>query len=336
MDHTQDLTDPEWARDQRLRSSGNDDGQVVCAPVLAIRRRRLEVGGTLVMGIVNASPESFSDAGRYGSFEQQRRLADALMAAGADVLDVGGQSAITNRAEIATDEEVGRVVPLILALRQAYPEVLISIDTYKLSVAKAAVVAGADIVNDVSGLRDPRLAELCADSGCALVLMHTRARPLERLADGIPTDDPVADVRDFLDERMRVARGCGMPQESIILDPGPDFGKTPAQTVQVLRHLDDLRAFGRPLLLALSRKDFLGAITQRRPLGREAATTAALALVAARGGNIARVHDVGAAVDALAVVDVLTGRRHVSADYRLPDELRHEPVSASQTEQGAQ
>lgn len=311
------------------------DAYVVCAPVLAVRRRRLEVSGTLVMGIVNASPESFSDGGRYDGVEQQRRLAGALVAAGADVLDVGGQSAITNRPEITAHDEISRVVPLILPLRQAYPKLLISVDTYKLPVAEAAVAAGADIVNDVSGLRDPRLAELCADSGCALVVMHTRARPLQRLPDGIPTDDPVGDVRGFLDERMRLACGCGMAQESIILDPGPDFGKTPAQTVQVLQRLDDLRAFGRPLLLALSRKDFLGAITGQRPLGRETGTAAALALLAVTGGNIARVHDVQAAVDALAVTDVLTGRRNISADYRLPDELRHEPVAAGRTGEDA-
>lgn len=287
------------------------------------------------MGIVNASPESFSDAGRYAGVEQQRRLADTLVEAGADILDVGGQSAITNRAEIAADEEVARVVPLISALRQAYPELMISIDTYKLPVAEAAVAAGADIVNDVSGLRDPRLADLCADSGCALIVMHTRARPLQRLPDGVPTGDPVGDVREFLDERMLLACGRGMSRESLILDPGPDFGKTPAQTVEVLRHLDELRASGRPLLLALSRKDFLGAITGRRPLGRETGTTAALALLAAGGGTIARVHDVQAAVDALAVVDVLTGRRNIPGDYRLPEHLRHEPAAAGQMGEGA-
>jgi dihydropteroate synthase len=294
--------------------------------VLSLRDRDVIVGGTLVMGVVNASPESFSDAGRYDSLELQLRLADALVRDGADAIDVGGQSAITGRAAVPADEEARRVTPVIARLRARHPHVLISVDTYKPAVAEAAIAAGADIVNDVSGLRDPDLASVCAQTRTALVIMHTRARPLQRLPDGFPTTDPAGDVRAFLDERMQVARDAGLRRESLILDPGPDFGKTPAQTVTVLRALDQVRSFGRPVLLALSRKDFLGAIVERRPRGRDAATVAALTWLAAAGGNIARVHDVQAACDAVRVVDVLSGRRQLPADYRLPDDLRHEPT----------
>lgn len=143
------------------------------------------------------------------------------------------------------------------------------------------------------------------------------------------SDDPASDVRDFLEQRMHVACDAGISREALILDPGPDFGKTAAQTVSVLRGLSHVRALRRPVLLAVSRKDFLRAILQRRPLGRQAGTTAALAWLATEGGNIARVHDVRAARDALDVVDVLSGRQHLAADYRLPDELRHEPVEAA-------
>lgn len=292
-------------------------------------RHRVVVDGTLVMGVVNASPESFSDAGMYGTLDRQLGLAHALVRDGADIIDIGGQSAITGKAPVSAEEEVDRVVPVITGIRARHPQLLISVDTYKPVVAEAAIRAGADIINDVSGLRHPEVASLCAENGSALVIMHTEARPLERLPDGFASEDPVGDVRDFLDERVHAACDAGMRPEGLILDPGPDFGKTPAQTVTVLRGLSQVRSLGRPVLLAVSRKDFLGAILERRPLGRDAGTTAALAWLAADGGNIARVHDVRSACDAVRVVEVLSGRRDIAAGYRLDEALRHESPAVS-------
>jgi len=201
------------------------------------------------------------------------------------------------------------------------------VDTYKPAVAAAAIEAGAAIVNDVSGLRDPALADVCARTGAALVLMHTRAAPKQKLED-LRYEDVVADVVAFLAERMALAVARGMAAEQLILDPGPDFAKTPAQTVEVLRDLEPLHALGRPVLLAISRKDFVGAITGRAPRERLAGTLAALAHGADRGAHVFRVHDVAAAADFLAVRAVLRGERALAPGARLADALRWEPPAA--------
>jgi len=198
--------------------------------------------------------------------------------------------------------------------------VLVSVDTCKPEVAEAAIAAGAHLVNDVSGLRDARLAALCAATGAALVVMHTRVAPKGTLLDPGFYDDVVDDVRDFLAERMAMAQAAGVQPEQLMLDPGPDFAKTPAQTVAVLRRLDLLHALGRPLLLPVSRKDFLGAITGREPREREAATLAAVGWAADAGAHVLRVHDVTAAADFLAVRAVLRGDRALgAADGLTPD-----------------
>lgn len=280
------------------------------------------------MGVVNASPESFSDAGRFTRLDQRLDRCAELIEAGADIIDVGGQSAITNRPEVDAQDEVERVVPIVEWLRRHHPDVLISVDTYKPLVAEAALAAGAAILNDVSGLRDPALAEAAARHEAGLVVMHTAAKPLTRLQQRDLYDDVAAEVVDFLAQRIDVAIGHGLPRQSIVVDPGPDFTKTPHQTVAVLRRIDEVRALGRPVLLALSRKDFLGAITGRSPKGRDAATNAALAHFAATPGNIVRVHDVAAARDVIATAEVLAGRREIDPDYLLPDAIRHERPGA--------
>ena len=198
-------------------------------------RRELELGGPpLLMGVVNASPDSFSDAGDHPDLPAR---AAELVAAGAAVLDVGGESAVGGRPPVAVAEEIERVVPLVGRIAAAH-DVLISVDTYKPEVAEAAIEAGAGMINDVSGLRDERLAEVCARTGAALVLMHTRVAPKGTLLRPDAYDDVVEDVVGFLRERMEVAVGAGVAPEQIVLDPGPDFAKTPAQTVAVLRRLD--------------------------------------------------------------------------------------------------
>ena len=227
--------------------------------ILRAGSRTLELGERpLVMGILNASPDSFSD-GREEDLEVRIARGRALLAAGADMLDIGGESARGDRPAVSVEDEIARVVPLVKAL----PDSIVSVDTYKAAVAEAAIAAGAAIINDVSGLRDSALAEVCARGGAALVLMHTRVEPKGTLLDPATYDDVVADVVSFLRERMEVAVAAGMDAESLILDPGPDFAKTPAQSVTVLRRLSAVAELGRPLLLAVSRKDFVGAITGR-------------------------------------------------------------------------
>jgi dihydropteroate synthase len=270
------------------------------------------------MGIVNASPDSFSDGGEAADLDTQLAHARALLAAGADLLDVGGESARGDRPAVSAAAEIERVVPLVGRLTAA--GALVSVDTYKPAVAAAAVDAGAALINDVSGLRDPALAEVCARSGAALVLVHTRVEPKGTLLDPAAYADVVGDVAAFLRERMELAQAHGVAFEQLVLDPGPDFAKTPAQTVAVLRRLDALRALGRPLLLAVSRKDFVGAITRRPPRERGAGTLAALVHGVEAGAHILRVHDVAAAADFLAVRAVLRGDRDLAPDEGLGPE----------------
>ncbi len=283
-------------------------------------RRELELGGPpLLMGVVNATPDSFSDAGELPDLEARVAHAATQVAAGAAILDVGGESAGGGRPPVPAAEELERVVPLIERI-VAEHDVLVSVDTYKPEVAEAAVAAGAGMVNDVSGLRDPALAEICARSGAALVIMHTRVEPKGTLLDPGAYADVVEDVVGFLAERVTVARSHGVGELQIVLDPGPDFAKTPAQTVAVLRRLDAVRSLGRPVLLAVSRKDFLGAITGRAASDRGAGTLAALAAGIDAGASLLRVHDVAAAADFLAVRSVLRGERELAPDEGLtPD-----------------
>ena len=275
--------------------------------ILRAGRRRLELGARpLLMGILNATPDSFSEERGEEDVATQLRRGRALIAAGADIIDVGGESARGDRPAVAAAVEIARVAELVAELSR---DVLVSVDTYKAPVAEAAVAAGAGIVNDVSGLRDPALARVCAHSGAALVLMHTAVEPKATLLDPGAYDDVVADVVGFLRSRIELARSAGVAEEQLILDPGPDFAKTPAQTVAVLRRLDALAEFGRPILLAASRKDFVGAITRRPPAGRDAGTLAALAHGVDAGASILRVHDVAGAADYFAVRSVLRGER---------------------------
>lgn len=275
-----------------------------------------------LMGIVNASPDSFSDPGSYPDLDARVQRARELVAQGADVIDVGGESATTLRAPVRAADEIERVAPLVARLVRELG-VVVSVDTYKPAVAEAAIAAGASIVNDVSGLRDPELAAVCARTGAAIVLMHTRAAPKQRLQDPARYDDVFADVRDFLAERMEVARGQGVGDEQIILDPGPDFSKTPAQTITTLRRFEELHELGRPLLLAASRKDFVGALTGRGPRDRAAGTLAAIGFGVDAGAHILRVHDVSQVADFLCVRAALRGELDVDPRLALGEAIRH-------------
>jgi dihydropteroate synthase len=302
----------------------------LAAPRLPLRTSAgtLELGERpWLMGIVNATPDSFSDGGQHRTLEDRVALAAGLLEAGADVIDIGGESGVTNRPPVAADEEIERVVPLIARIAGELGA-LVSVDTYKPAVARAAVAAGAAIVNDVSGLRDHALADVCAETGAGLVLMHTRAAPKEKLLDPGLDGRVVADVDAFLRERIALALGRGVGFEQLVLDPGPDFGKTPAQTVDVLRALPALRPLERPVLLAVSRKDFIGAITGRPPRERLAGTLAAIAHGVDAGAHILRVHDVAEVADFLAVRAALAGEAEVDSALRLTEYLRREPSRA--------
>jgi dihydropteroate synthase len=304
----------------------------VSAPLRELRARghTLQLGTRpWLMGIVNASPDSFSDAGLRPDLDAQLALARELLEAGADIIDVGGESARTGVPPVAAEHEIELVAPLVERVAGELGA-LVSVDTYKPAVARVAIAAGASIVNDVSGLRDVALADVCAQTGAALVVMHTRAAPRQRLQDPDLYGDIVEEVLEFLRERIALAHAHGVHETQLIVDPGPDFAKTPAQTIALLACVGRMHELGRPLLMAISRKDFIGALTGRAPHERLAGTLAALAHGVAHGAHIFRMHDVAAAADFLAVRAALEGELAVERDLELDEELRHAPVRADQ------
>ncbi len=255
------------------------------------------------MGIVNVTPDSFSDGGLYLEAEAAIAHGHELIAEGADILDVGGESTRPGAAAVGAKEEIRRVVPVIeeLAAAGAVP---VSIDTSKAEVAAAAVDAGATIVNDVTALSDPAMASLCAERAVMLVLMHMQGSPRTMQED--PTyDDVVTDVRDFLGTRVESAVAAGVAEERIWIDPGIGFGKTVEHNLELIRRLGELRVLGRPILLGVSRKSFLGRLTGREVGDRLGASLAAAIAGVQAGAAGVRVHDVGPTRDALAVLDAL-------------------------------
>jgi dihydropteroate synthase len=256
--------------------------------------------GPRIMGILNVTPDSFSDGGEWFDFGDAVEHGRALVAEGADILDVGGESTRPGAEPIATDEELRRVVPVVSALRDV--DAQLSVDTMKLAVAEAAVEAGATFVNDVTAFRhDPAIAGLVADRGCDCCLMHALGEPRTMQKDP-RYGDVVDDVRAFLEDRVRFAVGEGVREERIVLDPGIGFGKTLDHNLELLRRLDEIVAIGFPVVIGTSRKSFLGRLTGRDdPHDRVAATLTTTVLALERGAQIFRVHDVAPTKDALAV-----------------------------------
>ncbi len=263
----------------------------------------------VLMGILNVTPDSFSDGGRHAGVERAVRHAARLIEDGAAIIDIGGESTRPGRtAVVAADEELARVVPVISAVANAFPATFISVDTMKSEVARGALDAGAAIVNDVTGLRaDARLGAVVASAGAGLVVMHSRGAPLE-LASLEHADyggDVVGGVLGELRAGIDRAAAAGVDTECVAIDPGLGFAKTAEQNLFLTDQLETLLSLGRPVLVGPSRKRFLGAATGRDVAERDAATAAACALAYERGARIFRVHDVAASRDALAVAQAL-------------------------------
>lgn len=288
---------------------------------LTARGLTVTVDRPMIMAVINATPDSFSDAGKYATIDARMERTREVLEEGADILDVGGQSAITGVPEISEQEEIDRITPVIEWIT-ANSTAVISVDTYRLQVARAALSAGAHIINDISGLMHPEVADAVQEFGAGYILMHNRGRPKVRLTDANLYEDVVADVLEFMDDRLAMLAAAGVTRQQVILDPGPDFSKTPAQTVGVLRRLGQLLEYRRPVLLPVSRKDFIGAITGRPPRERLAGTLAAIAhtLTLTRSG-IYRVHDIQEVRNFLDVWDVLQGHREIAADALLDRSL---------------
>jgi dihydropteroate synthase len=257
------------------------------------------------MGILNVTPDSFSDGGLYLDADAAIDHGREMSEEGAGIIDVGGESTRPGADEVPADEELRRTEPVVAGL--AADGIAVSIDTSKVAVAQAALEAGAAMVNDVTALRaDPDLGRLCAERGCEIVLMHMQGTPRTMQADPTYTD-VVDDVRAFLAERIAVAVSAGIAEERIWVDPGIGFGKTVEHNTELLRRLGELRDLGRPIAIGTSRKSFLGKLTGREVEGRIGGSIASNVLALKAGAEMLRVHDVRATAQAVKVADAILG-----------------------------
>ena len=262
----------------------------------------------LVMGIVNVTPDSFSDGGRFDSLEKALAHARRLASEGADILDIGGESTRPGAAPVDARAEIERVVPVIEAVR-AELDLPVSIDTMKGEVMRAAVAAGAEMINDVNGLRDPDALVAAVEAGVPTCIMHMQGEP-RTMQQNPDYDDVVEDLRLFFRERIDTCLAAGMQEQNLVLDPGFGFGKSLQHNLDLLDRFGRFREFGLPLMAGISRKSMLGKITGREAAdARVAASVAAGVLAAERGANILRVHDVAETVDAVSVIHAMRENR---------------------------
>lgn len=255
---------------------------------------------TQVMGILNVTPDSFSDGGQFNNVEKAVARAKQMLQDGAAIIDVGGESTRPGHTQISDEEEIARVVPVIQALREQ-TDAIISIDTYKSAVARSAVEAGAHIINDIWGAKyDPQIAQVAADKQVPIILMHNRAEAVY--------DDFWQDAKEDLDESIRIAQNAGVSDKYIWLDPGIGFAKTLAQNVEMMQRLDQLVAMGYPVLLGTSRKSFIGKLLDAQVDERLEGSLATAAFGVMKGCQIVRVHDVKETVQTVKMMDFLTGK----------------------------
>lgn len=262
----------------------------------------------LLMGVLNVTPDSFSDGDSYADTAEAVSAARRMVAEGASLLDIGGESTRPGAAPVSAEEEAARVIPVVEALAAEMPGV-ISVDTYKAEVAARALEAGAFMINDISALRmDPAMVAVCRDADCPVVLMHMQGEPRNMQADP-RYDDVVDEVYRFFVERLEWAVGQGLREENLLIDPGIGFGKTVEHNLEILRNLGTFRSLGRPVVVGTSRKRFLGSLTGvERAAERDVATAATTALAVREGAHILRVHSVASNIEALRVAKALYPR----------------------------
>jgi len=258
----------------------------------------------LVMGVLNVTPDSFSDGGKYSSLDSTLARAEQMIAEGVDIIDIGAESSRPGAQALPLDEELSRVMPVLYALRDCGKP--ISIDTYKPEVMHEVLVAGADMINDINGFRAEGVLDAVKDSDCALCIMHMQSTP-QAMQNGPKYHDVVAEVTAFLLERVAVLTDAGISRSRLCVDPGFGFGKTLAHNILLLQKIGEVqKAIGLPLLAGMSRKSMIGAITGKSVENRLAGSLSAALLAASNGAHILRVHDVAETVDALAVWNAAT------------------------------
>lgn len=271
--------------------------------ILQANQKTLSLDTPQVMGIINVTPDSFSDGGKFNSVDAALEQVEAMIASGVTIVDIGGESTRPGAPDVELQEELARVIPVIRAIRERF-DVWISVDTSKAEVMRQAVEAGADIINDVRALQEPGALEVAAAAGVPICLMHMQGQP--RTMQANPTyEDLLTDVAQFLQERIAACEAVGITREQLILDPGFGFGKTLEHNYHLLAHLDKFHQFGLPVLAGMSRKSMIFKLLDKVPADCLAGSLACATLAAAKGAQIIRVHDAAETVEAVKIVQMM-------------------------------
>jgi dihydropteroate synthase len=271
--------------------------------ILQANNKTLTLDRPHVMGIVNVTPDSFSDGGRFNSVDAALVQVSNMIDAGVSIIDIGGESTRPGAPEVTTEEELARVIPVIKAIRRQF-DVWISIDTSKAEVMKQAIEAGADLINDVRALREPGALEVAAQANVPICLMHMQGQP--RTMQAAPSyDNVLEDVANFLEERITACESVGINKEQLILDPGFGFGKTLEHNYHLLAHLEKFHRFGLPILAGLSRKSMIFKLFDKKPAECVVGSLACATIAASKGAQIIRVHDVAETIEAMKIVQMM-------------------------------
>ncbi|ERB66171.1 dihydropteroate synthase [Vibrio coralliilyticus OCN008] len=271
--------------------------------IITANNKSLDLSTPQVMGILNVTPDSFSDGGKYNSLENAMIQAEKMISAGVSIIDIGGESTRPGAPDVTLEEELSRVIPVIKAIRERF-DVWISIDTSKAEVMRQAVKAGANIINDVRALQEPGALEVAAESGLPVCLMHMQGQPRTMQANP-HYDDLLKEVGEFLQERVQACEAKGMKKSQLILDPGFGFGKTLEHNYHMLAHLEQFHQFGLPLLAGMSRKSMLFKLLDKAPAECVAASVSCATIAAMKGAQIIRVHDFEQTLDAVKIVSMV-------------------------------
>jgi dihydropteroate synthase len=271
--------------------------------ILKANHKSLDLSQPQVMGILNVTPDSFSDGGKFDTLDNALTQAKRMIEAGVTIIDIGGESTRPGAPDVALEEELQRVIPVITAIRQ-HSDVWISIDTSKAEVMRQAILAGADIINDVRALQEPGALEVAAQAGLPICLMHMQGQPRTMQANP-HYEDLVKEVGEFLQERIEACEKVGIQREQLILDPGFGFGKTLEHNYHMLAHLEEFHQFGLPILAGMSRKSMLFKLLDKAPAECVAASVSCATIAAMKGAQIIRVHDFEQTLDAMKIVSMV-------------------------------
>lgn len=276
--------------------------------ILTAKQKQLSLAEPQVMGILNVTPDSFSDGGKFNSLDSALQRVEQMIAAGVTIIDIGGESTRPGASDVSLDEELARTVPVIRAIRARYPDIWISIDTSKPEVMRQAVAAGADIINDIRALEEPGALEAAAELNVPVCLMHMQGQP-RTMQQAPEYQDLMAEVCDYLQKRIEACEQVGISRDRLILDPGFGFGKTLEHNYQMLARFTEFHRFGLPLLAGMSRKSMIFRLLDKQPAESVAGSIACATIAAEKGAHIIRVHDFEQTVDAVKVVTMLNAQK---------------------------